>query len=226
MKPQESYPVNARQIRHLKQLVARGEGLHLEFKRKASHPEKIVREMIAFANTSGGILLVGIGDDGTIPGLKHPEDDAHVLRQALKHCRPPLSFNETFVPIGDNRSVLQYEVFESMRKPHYLISAEERRESFVRVDDKSIRASREMREIAKRSQKKKDIRFHFGEYEKLLMEYLDEHHTITLKKFTEVSGLKRFIASRKLILLVLADVLRITPHEKGDLYSVAFAATK
>jgi hypothetical protein len=55
----------------------------------------------------------------------------------------------------------------------------------------------------------------------MLMEYLDQHHTITLKEFTKLSGLKRFIASRKLILLVLADVLKITPHEKGDVFSLA-----
>jgi hypothetical protein len=78
-----------------------------------------------------------------------------------------------------------------------------------------------MREIAKRSQRQKDIRFHYGEHEHMLMRYLDQHHTITLKQFTELSGLKRFIASRKLILLVLADVLRITPHEKGDIFSLA-----
>jgi hypothetical protein len=54
------------------------------------------------------------------------------------------------------------------------------------------------------------------------MTYLDANAVITLNKFVELSGLKRFYASRKLILLVLADVLRITPHEKGDLYSLAF----
>lgn len=54
------------------------------------------------------------------------------------------------------------------------------------------------------------------------MAYLDINPAITLKEFIEVSGLKRFYASKKLVLLVLADVLRITPHEKGDLFSLAF----
>lgn len=221
MKPQESFPIDQRQIRQLRNLVSMGEGYTLEFKRKAAFPEKVVREMIAFANSSGGILLVGIGDDRTIPGLKHPEDDAHVIREALKRCRPSLPVKETFIPIGGNRSVIQYEIFESVRKPHYFLFEDQTKESYVRVADKSIRASREVREIARRSQRKKDIRFHYGEYERMLMQYLDQHNTITLKQFTEVSGLKRFIASQKLILLVLADVLRVTPHEKGDIFSMA-----
>jgi hypothetical protein len=54
------------------------------------------------------------------------------------------------------------------------------------------------------------------------MEYLDTNPAITLEKFVELRRLSRFYASRKLILLVLANVLSITPHEKGDLYSQAF----
>lgn len=223
MKPQESVTFSQQQYQQLRKLVANGEGLTLEFKRKASFPEKIVREMIAFANTKGGILLIGIGDDGSIPGLKHPEDDSHVLKLALKKCKPAIVYTEMFIPVGNGRTVIQYEIPESSKKPHALVN-DQRQESFVRVEDKSIQASREMREIVKRSQLKKDIRFHYGEHERLLMQYLDSNANITLKKFSELSGLKKFYASRKLVLLVLADVLRITPHERGDLYSLAFKA--
>ena len=220
-RPQESSPFNARQVQDLKRLVQQGEGLTLEFKRKAAYPEKIVREMIAFANTIGGIVLVGVGDDRTLPGLKYPEGESHVIREALKSCRPALQFTETFIPIGNARTIIQYHIPESSRKPHYHI-IDHVKESYVRVNDQSIRASREIREIVKRAQYKKDIRFYYGEHEKFLMQYLEENSSITLEKFIELRGLKRFYASRKLILLVLADVLRITPHEKGDQYSLAF----
>lgn len=177
--------------------------------------------MIAFANTNGGILLLGVGDDKTLPGLKFPEDESHVVQEALKKCRPKLPVEEQFIPIGNGRTIIRYDVGESDKKPHYILVGEHK-ESYVRVNDQSIKASREMREIVKRARKKKDIRFHYGEHEKLLMQYLDSNPTITLKRFIELSGLKKFYASKKLVLLVLADVLRITPHEKGDLYSLAF----
>jgi hypothetical protein len=220
-KPQESTTFNARQVQELKKLVARGEGSNLEFKRKAAYPDKIVREMIAFANMHGGVLLLGVGDDKTLPGLKFPEDESHVVHEALKRCSPKLPVREQFIPIGNSRTIIRYDIDESDHKPHYILVGEQK-ESYVRVNDQSIKASREMREIVKRSRKKKDIRFHYGEHEKFLMQYLDSNPTITLKRFIELSGLKKFYASKKLILLVLADVLRITPHEKGDLYSIAF----
>src|SRR5690606_13929270 len=98
----------------------------------------------------------------------------------------------------------------------------EMKESYIRVNDQSIKASREVREIARRSLVKRDIRFHYGEHERWLMHYLDINPTITLKEFVQLNGVKKYYASKKLVLLVLANVLRITPHEKGDLFSLAF----
>ena len=220
MKSHESIPLNPRQVQQLKLLVSQGEGASLEFKRKAAFPEKIVREMIAFANTQGGIVLIGIGDDGSLAGLKHPEDELHVMTEALKKVRPTLNYKVTIIPIGNSRTVIQYDIPESKHKPHYMLAENKVKVSFVRVEDKSIKASRELREIVKRKQRMKDIRFHYGEHEKFLMQYLDQKKVITLKEFITLSGLNRLYASRKLILLVLANVLRIIPHEKGDLYAV------
>lgn len=222
-RPQETSTYNSRQVQDLRKLVHRGEGSNLEFKRKATYPDKIVREMIAFANTHGGIVLLGVGDDKSLPGLKYPEGESHVIHAALKKCTPPLHVTETFIPIGNARTIIQYVVPESKSKPHYQ-SVEGKKLAYVRVNDQSIQASREIKEIIRRAQRKKDIRFHYGEHEQFLMQYLEEHKMITLKKFVELRGLNKNYASKKLILLVLADVLTITPHEKGDLYSLGFKA--
>lgn len=221
-KKQDNVTFNADVLNELKILVAQGEGQHLEFKRKASAGEKIVRELIAFANSSGGTLLVGIGDDKTIPGVKFPEDESLVVEKALERVQPPLSVSETWISIGSNRCVIQYVVEQSQSRPHFIVDDEGRREYFVRSGDKSIRASREMREIIRRSQRARDIRFHYGEHEHFLMKYLEAHKTITLREFVDASGLKKFYASNKLILLVLANVLRIIPNDRGDQFALAF----
>lgn len=220
-RPQEATTFQPRQVRDLKKLVAAGEGASLEFKRKAAFPDKIVREMIAFANARGGVLLVGVSDDGELCGLKHPEDESHVIQRSLEKCHPHLPVSETFIPIGNGRHIIHYHIDESKNKPHYLLDGE-KKEAYIRVNDQSIRASREVREIVRRSRVAKDIRFHYGEHEKFLMRYLDVNAAITLKEFVQVSGLKKLYASKKLVLLVLANVLQITPHEKGDLFSLAF----
>lgn len=46
-------------LKNLKNLVRHGEGQRLEFKMKVKFPEKIIKELVAFANTDGGHLLLG-----------------------------------------------------------------------------------------------------------------------------------------------------------------------
>jgi predicted HTH transcriptional regulator len=179
-----------------------------------------VRELIAFANTDGGTLLVGIDDNGEVPGVHYPEEEALAIRQCLtSRCRPALRLQETIIPLSRKKFVVRFDVSPGERRPHYFKMGEGRRESFVRVNDQSVRASREMVEILRRSDHKKNIRFAFGDAEKKLMEYLEQHGSISLAQYRAVAGLNRFMASKKLILLVLAGVLRITPSEKGDVYS-------
>lgn len=218
MKVEQQHEVNATGLRELRQLIAAGEGLHLEFKLKATHPDKIVREMLAFANTAGGTLLVGVEDDGRIQGLKYPEEELLVIQQEARHCKPALNFVHRFISVNNKRSVLELQVPLSPRRPHYYIVRGSAPACFVRSRDMSLRASREMAEIVRRAKKEKDTRFHYGEAEQKLMAYLGMNPHITLDQFRALARLSRFQASRKLILLVLARVLQILPTEKGDLY--------
>ncbi len=204
----------------LSQLVSQGEGSRLEFKRKAAHPDKIVREMIAFANTDGGSLLVGVDDNGSLPGVKYPREELHVITEAVRrHARPLFLFSETTIAVAPDRFVVKLDIPCSPKRPHYFKPAEGPPESYVRHKDMSVQASVEMCEIIRRTRQGKDVRFSFGEPEKALMQYLETHDTITLAGFRQLARLSRFQAARKLVLLVLGDVVKITPTEKGDLYS-------
>jgi predicted HTH transcriptional regulator len=219
MKNSETKAVDPLRVRELKKLVAEGEGPHLEFKRKAAMPEKIVRELIAFANTAGGTLLIGVDDNKTLAGTKYPDEDLHVVNEALKkYCRPPLTYQETVIHISEKKSIVRMDIAPGSRL-HYLVVNKDTRHCYIRQADMSIKASSEMVEIARRKKQKRDIRFTFGEAEKQLMEYLEAYPAITLAGFQKLAGLNRFRARRKLILLVLANVLKITATEKGDLYS-------
>lgn len=205
-------------IREIQSMVTRGESNTLEFKRKVAHPEKIVREIIAFANTDGGCLLIGVDDDGTIPGLKYAEEEAFALETAVKKlCKPPIPLNIEIVPVSEKRAVLKYIIESSNKKPHVLKDAL-KPVTYVRYKDRSIQASKEVREILRRQRKPRDTRFTFGEKEKALMEYLDTHGMITLETFAELVKIKKYYASKTLILLVLAKVLEIEPREGKDIY--------
>ncbi|GAB2572639.1 ATP-binding protein [Spirosoma areae] len=207
----------------LKNLVRRGEGSNLEFKLKTNHPEKIIRGVVAFANTNGGIMLIGVGDDKKIPGLKYADEDEYLLVRAInKYCFPRISYTIDRVQLYDEREVLVIRVPRSPTRPHYIIPDPDNpddKKAYVRVGDKSVQASREVREILKGEQAERGIRFSYGEKEKKLMQHLGEHNSITVDLFASVAGISRRIASRTLVLLVLANVLEIHPSDVMDQYT-------
>ncbi len=206
--------------KQLRQLVRQGEGTHLEFKRRASSPDQIVREMIAFANTSGGILLVGVNDDGDLSGVKYPQEESLVIKKAIvKYSRPHVIFNETIIQLSENKFIIQYEIPVSRKRPHVFRVSNRQSITYIRLRDMSMKASREMSEIVRRGKLGQNVQFTYGDHEAALMKFLEKNGTATLSQFEVLTGLNNRDAAEKLITLVLANVLRITPTDKGDLYS-------
>lgn len=204
--------------RELRKLVRQGEGLSLEFKLKANHPEKIVREVVAFANTEGGMLLIGVDDDRGIKGLKFAEEDEYVLIKAFHdHCYPRIRYTLDKITVEDDREVLAFTIPKSSQL-HYVIDEPDSRKgrAYIRLGDKSVKASSEMRQILRGKKKKRDIKFTFGDKERILMQYLENHHRITVAQFSQTAKIPRRVASRTLVLLVLAKVLEIKPNVQED----------
>lgn len=211
-------------LRALKELVRHGENKFVEFKLKTNHPEKIVREMVAFANTDGGRLIVGIGDDKSIKGLKFPDEDEYILQKAIeKYIYPAIDYDIERLIVEGEREVLVYNIQKSPFKPHYvdLDGNLENRKAYVRVADRSVQASKEMREILKGERKSLNICIKYGDKERVLMQYLAEHPTITVETYAEIAKIPRKIASRTLVLMVLANVIKVEPHEIQDFFVAA-----
>jgi predicted HTH transcriptional regulator len=208
-------------IREIKRLIKDGENEVTEFKKKANFPEKIVKEIVAFANTRGGHLLIGVEDDGNITGTKTAEEDLFVLENAMsKYCRPKINYAIDVVRINDKRAVLNYTIFESANKPHYVIdpNSSNNRKAYVRLNDKSLQASRELIEILKKSKRKGGMKVNLGEKEKILMNYLGDHLGITVSEFSEIANINKYVASKTLVWLVLANILEIEVREDHDIY--------
>jgi hypothetical protein len=54
------------------QLITSPEGKTLEFKRDLSSPRPMLKTLLAFANTAGGRLIVGVADDRQVIGVEYP----------------------------------------------------------------------------------------------------------------------------------------------------------
>ena len=203
-------------IQDITKLAQKGEGLHVEFKKKAAHPEKIVKEIIAMANTDGGHLLLGVDDNGTVSGQRHIEEEVYAMDKAIKELiHPPIELTCTVKALNQKKGVAIYKIEKSASAPHYLREGKKKK-AYVRVADRSIQASREMWEIMKRKNNPNNVIFKYGKKEELLMKALANQPYITLKEFMKVARIPVYIASKTLVKLVIANVLEVLPRESGD----------
>jgi predicted HTH transcriptional regulator len=92
--------------------------------------------------------------------------------------------------------------------------------AFVRVEDKSVKASREMVEILRRSKKNKSYPVRLNDTEQKLFRFLDENGKATLAEFIEISGISKYQASQILVNLVISNILNIENGENVDYYSM------
>ncbi len=201
-------------------MLEEGEGLTVEFKRKVSSPEKIAREMIAFANTRGGVVLFGIDDDKSVVGVESEKSEMEDIRLAAEAlCDPPLRYEVFIFQIG-GLDIICVRVPESERKPHYLVSENGERQAYVRVGEKSVQASKEMVRVLRHQYGASEpVRLIVGEAEKRLFSWFIEHERITVKEYAKLINVSERRATRLLVRLVRAGALAIHTDERTDYFT-------
>jgi predicted HTH transcriptional regulator len=214
-------------LSELKLLIEEGEGFELEFKRKVSTPIKVAKTLMSFANTKGGIVLFGVDDDRTIVGVGSEKEEIEMIQTAAGlYCDPPLQPIIDTVPYK-GKDVVVVTIEESDQKPHYLNVDDEEKNGgtrvYIRVNDKTVEASKEVVHILQAEKPDAPpLRIVIGDSERHLFEYLDENERITVKQFSRLVNISNRRASRSLIQLVRAGVLRIHTHEKEEFYTRSF----
>lgn len=216
-------------------LIDEGEGFTIEFKRRISSPEKIARTIIAYANTRGGIILFGVDDDGSIVGVESEKSEIELIEIAGKdYCDPPILPDKIEVVPFDGKDVIVCSIAESHTKPHYYIGESsqfdakfaqngENTRVYIRVNDNTVVASREVVKILENENPgAPPLKLSIGENEKRLFAYLEEHKRITARDLGKLINISDRRASRLLVRLVRAGVIRIHTQEKQDYYTLAY----
>jgi len=205
----------------LLELIGEGENIHCEFKRKFSTTEKISREMIAFANTKGGFILFGVDDNKEIIGVESEKSESELIKEAaLNYCEPPLEFKIEYIDMN-GKEVVVVEIPESDKKPHRLqdfLSEFDINKAVVtiRVNDKSIQASKGMVRILKAQTSDLQLKkYSIGLVEKIVFDYLTKNVTITVKTLSSLANISERRASRTLVKLVRANLLMIHIKDNG-----------
>ena len=107
----------------LEDLLTRPEGKTLEFKQDLSSPKNILKTLTAFANTAGGVLLIGIEDGSrAVLGLENPLDEEERLCNLIADSIEPRLVPSVELINWKGRTLLVVEVYPSALRPHWLKS--------------------------------------------------------------------------------------------------------
>ena len=99
-------------------LIRGGEDTFLELKVKLSYTEKIAQEIVALANTGGGVMVFGVNDQLRVEGVDDPEkvqDD--LVRICREEVQPPLVPFIDRIALDNGRRIVALDI-ESKRRPY------------------------------------------------------------------------------------------------------------
>jgi len=215
--------------RHLLELIEEGENLQCEFKRHFTTPEKIAREMIAFANTKGGYIIFGVDDDKTVVGVDSEKSESEMIKDAAEnYCEPPLNYSIDFIELYGKELVVA-SIPESDNKPHRLQDYQDELDInkavvIVRINDKSVQASKEMVRILRANSADLALKkYTIGQTEKMVFEYLGKYERISVKELSNLVNISERRASRTLVKMVRANLLLIHTKDNGEEFFTAAA---
>lgn len=129
-----------------------GESQYIEFKREIPKKrEKFLKDIVAFANTSGGKIFLGVEDEtGEVVGLGDQNpfklSDA-ISNMASDACAPQIDMEITPKTI-DDKTVLEIEIFPGRFRPYYLVASGKEKSTYIRVNGTSRPAdARKLKEL-------------------------------------------------------------------------------
>lgn len=127
----------------LLEIIANGENSGVEFKRDDIRPEQLAKEIVALANLRGGMVVLGVEDDGAISGVQRDDLETWVMDTVFgRYVHPLLLPFYEVVTFDDGKRVAVVSITAGTSKP-YVLRHNGREDIYVRVGSTSRLATRE-----------------------------------------------------------------------------------
>ena len=125
-------------------IIAGGENAKTEFKRddRTLRPERLAREVVAFANMNGGMIVIGVEDDGAVSGVTRRNLQAWLMDTVIGRFIDPQIVPDYEEFVLDGKQVAVVTVPAGSAKP-YAVRHQERTDYYIRLGDTVQRAGRE-----------------------------------------------------------------------------------
>ncbi|MDG1136018.1 MAG: ATP-binding protein [Bacteroidales bacterium] len=188
--------------------MAQGEGQCLDFKFEVSDASKIARSLVAFANTDGGTLLIGVKDNGNISGIRSEEEYYMVQNAAERYCKPEIAFTSKEWNMG-GKKVLEIKIPASKIITHKAPDPNNNFKAYLRVNDENILAPGIQMKIWKKLNNNRSIKFVYTDNVKDILAHINENSKISICDIQKKSKLTKFKTDNILAELIIMKTLNL-----------------
>jgi predicted HTH transcriptional regulator len=205
---------------YIQDLIKEGEHQQQDFKFEISDSKKIARSLVAFANTDGGRLLIGVKDNGSIAGVRSDEEIHMIEAAAQLYCQPEVNYSTKEWNIN-GKLVLEIIVPKNKKEKHKAPDKNNNYKIFVRVGDQNLLATPVMLKVWKKEKQKVSVKISITETEMKLLGHLNDNESITMEEFMELTGIKKRRAEAILVDFILLGVIATELTEKHIRYHLS-----
>lgn len=196
--------------------IAEGEGSMLDFKFRIDDQKKIARTLVAFANTYGGSLLIGVKDNGKVAGT-NPEEEYFMIEGAADlHTKPRVAFESAVWQEG-HHLVLEIIVPKSSQK-HKAKDENDLWKPYVRVDDHTVLGNKILSKVWHMEHAGTQRPETFDEETMEFLHLIEELQPVSLSKLYRKSTLGLKKVDSVLAVLVYWKVIEMVISESGTNY--------
>lgn len=103
------------------EVIKNGESSGVEFKRDNILIQELAREIVAFANYQGGMILLGVEDNGEISGIQRPNIEEWVMEACRNKVDPQIIPYYESVVIEKDKKVAIVKISSGPAKPYALL---------------------------------------------------------------------------------------------------------
>jgi predicted HTH transcriptional regulator len=208
-----------KQAQYIEELIMQGENLHQDFKFAINDSKKIARSLVAFSNTSGGRLLIGVKDNGAIVGISTDEEYHMIEAAADMYCKPKVIFETKDWNIN-GKKVLEIIIPESKIKPHMALTEDKKWMAYIRVADENITANAVLLKVWQKQKSLKGVKIKDTETGKKLLMYLNDNENITLSHFLKLAHISYYKAVNILSDYISLGLIEPNYSDKKFVYRV------
>lgn len=205
---------------YINKLISQREHQQLDFKFEISDSRKIAKTFVAFANTDGGKLLIGVKDNGKIAGV-HSEEEKYMAEAAAQmYCSPNVLFDYKEWVV-DGKKVLEVTIFKGNDRPYFALNKDDKWKVYIRVNDQNILANKVLINAWKRKASPKGTYINYSDKERLLLEYLENNEFVSMSKFRRFANISVYKAENILTNFLALDIIEIIISEKQIRYKLS-----